>query len=62
VTWASPSGTAMIISGAWPKAGGGWPKLHSGPPAPVAGVLTGGTFTPFPKRVQSLFLGGQAAW
>ncbi len=62
VTWASPSGAAMIISGAWPKAGGHWPILHSGPPAPVAGVLTGGTFTPFPKRVQSLFLGGQAAF
>jgi hypothetical protein len=62
VTWASPSGKAMIISGAWPKAGGSWPILHSGPPAPVAGVLTGGTFTPFPRQVQSLFLGGQAAW
>jgi hypothetical protein len=62
VTWVSPSGTAMIISGAWPKAGGRWPNLHSGPPAPVAGVLTGDTFTPFPKQVQSLFLGGQATW
>jgi hypothetical protein len=62
VTWASPDGTAMIISGAWPKAGGGWPISHGGPPVPVAGVMTGGTFIPFPQRVQSLFFGGQATW
>ena len=62
VTWASPAGAAMIISGAWPKAGGGWPISHAGPPVPVAGVMTGGTFTPFPQRVQSLSFGGQATW
>jgi hypothetical protein len=62
VTWASPSGKAMIISGAWPRASGHWPISHGGPPVPVAGVLTGSTFTPFPTRVQSLFLRGQAAW
>jgi hypothetical protein len=62
VTWTSPDGSAMIIDGAWPKAGGHWPISHAGPPVPVAGVLTGGTFTPFPRPVQSLFFGGQAAW
>jgi hypothetical protein len=24
--------------------------------------MTGGTFTPFPKRVQSLYFHGQATW
>jgi hypothetical protein len=62
VTWASPDGTAMIIDGAWPKKGGSWPISHAGPPVPVAGVMTGGTFTPFPQRVQSLYFGGQATW
>jgi hypothetical protein len=62
VTWVGPSAAAMIINGAWPKAGGGWPISHGGPPVAVAGVMTGGTFTPFPQRVQSLFFGGQATW
>jgi hypothetical protein len=62
VTWASPDGAAMIIDGAWPKAGGGWPMSRGGPPMAVAGVMTGGTFTPFPKRVQSLYFHGQATW
>ncbi len=62
VTWASPDGTAMIIGGAWPKKGGSWPISHAGPPVPVAGVLTGGTFTPFPQRVQSLYFNGAATW
>jgi hypothetical protein len=62
VTWASPDGTAMIIDGAWPKAGGHWPISHQGPPMAVAGVMTRGTFTPFPKPVQSLYFHGQATW
>ena len=62
VTWASPDGTAMIIDGVWPKAGGRWPVSHQGPPVAVAGVMTGGTFTPFPKPVQSLYFHGQATW
>lgn len=62
VTWASPAGTAMIIDGAWPKAGGGWPISHLGPPVPVAGVLAGGTFTAFPKPVQALYYRGQPAF
>lgn len=62
VTWTSPDGSAMIIDGAWPKAGGHWPISRAGPPVPVAGVLTGGTFTAFPKPVQSLYFGGQATW
>ena len=62
VIWASPDGTAMIIDGAWPKAGGRWPISHQGPPVAVAGVMTGGTFTPFPKPVQSLYFDGQATW
>jgi len=62
VTWASPDGAAMIIDGAWPKAGGHWPISHDGPPVAVAGVMTGGTFTPFPKRVQALYFDGQATW
>jgi hypothetical protein len=62
VTWASPDGTAMIIDGAWPKAGSHWPISSQGPPVAVAGVMTGGTFTPFPKRIQSLYFDGQATW
>ena len=62
VIWASPDGTAMIIDGAWPKAGGRWPISHQGPPVAVAGVMTGGTFTPFPKPVESLYFDGQATW
>jgi hypothetical protein len=62
VTWVSPSARAMIIDGAWPRKGGPWPISHAGPPVPVAGVMTGGTFTPFPQRVQSLYFGGQATW
>ena len=62
VTWTSPDGSAMIINGAWPKAGDHWPISRAGPPVPVAGVMTGGTFTPFPKPVQSLYFGGQATW
>ncbi len=61
VAWVSPTAKAMIIDGAWPKAGGGWPTSQ-GAPVPVVGAMTGGTFTPFPKRVQSLFMGGQATW
>ena len=62
VTWASPDGMAMIIDGAWPKTGGRWPISRSGLPVAVAGVMTGGTFTPFPQRVQALFFRGQATW
>lgn len=62
VIWTTPDGSAMIIDGAWPKAGDHWPISHAGPPVPVAGVMTGGAFTPFPKPVQTLFFGGQAAW
>jgi hypothetical protein len=62
VTWASPDGAALIIDGAWPKAGGHWPMSHDGPPVAVAGVMAGGTFTPFPKKVQSLYFDGQATW
>jgi len=62
VTWASPDGRALIIDGAWPKAGGHWPISHDGPPVAVAGVMTGGTFTPFPKKVQALYFDGQATW
>jgi hypothetical protein len=62
VTWASPDGTAMIIDGAWPKAGSRWPISPQGLPVAVAGVMTGGTFTPFPKPVQSLYFDGQATW
>jgi hypothetical protein len=62
LTWASPDGSALIIDGAWPKAGGHWPISHDGPPVAVAGVMTGGTFTPFPKPVQSLYFHGQATW
>jgi hypothetical protein len=62
VTWASPDGRALIIDGAWPKAGGHWPISHDGPPVAVAGVMAGGTFTPFPKPVQSLYFHGQATW
>ncbi len=62
VTWASPDGRALIVDGAWPKPGGHWPISHDGPPVAVAGVLTGGTFTPFPKKVQSLYFGRQATW
>jgi hypothetical protein len=62
VTWASPDGTVMIIDGAWPREGSSWPISHAGPPVPVVGVLTGGTFTSFAKPVQSLFFSGQATW
>jgi hypothetical protein len=62
VTWASPDGRALIIDGAWPKAGGHWPMSHDGPPVAVAGVMAGGTFTPFPKKVQSLYFDRQATW
>jgi hypothetical protein len=62
VTWASPDGTALIIDGAWPKPGGHWPISHDGPPVAVAGVMTGGTFTPFPKPVQALYFDSQATW
>jgi hypothetical protein len=62
VTWASPDGKALIIDGAWPKPGGHWPISHDGPPVAVAGVMTGGTFTPFPKKVQALYFDGQATW
>ena len=62
LTWASPDGSALIIDGAWPKAGDHWPISRDGPPVPVAGVMTGGTFTPFPKPVQSLYFHGQATW
>jgi hypothetical protein len=62
VSWVSPSGSAMIIDGTWPAQGGSWPGLRGGGPAPVAGVLTGGTFTPFPRRVQALYFGGQPTW
>lgn len=62
VTWASPDGQALIIDGAWPRPGGHWPMSHDGPPVAVAGVMTGGTFTPFPKPVQSLYFHGQATW
>lgn len=61
VAWVSPTAKAMIIDGAWPKPGGGWP-MSQGSPVPVIGVMTGGTFTPFPHEVQSLFMGGQATW
>jgi len=61
VAWVSPTAKAMIIDGAWPKPGGGWP-MSQGSPVPVIGVMTGGTFTPFPKRIQSLFMGGEATW
>jgi hypothetical protein len=61
VSWVSPAGTAMIIDGAWPTAGGSWPTSQ-GAPVPVAGVMTGGTFTPFPRRVQALFDRGQPIW
>jgi hypothetical protein len=62
VTWTSPDGSAMIIDGAWPRAGGHWPISRGGPPVPVAGVMVGGTFTPFPKPVQALYFHGQATW
>jgi hypothetical protein len=62
VTWTSPDGKALIIDGAWPKAGGHWPMSHDGPPVAVAGVMTGGTFTPFPKKVQALYFDRQATW
>jgi len=62
VTWANPAGTAMIIDGAWPRKGGSWPVSHAGPPVPVAGVMTRGTFTPFPEPVQALYFRGQAAF
>jgi hypothetical protein len=52
----------MIIDGAWPTKGGSWPIAKHGATVPVAGVMTGGTFTPFPKRVQSLCFRGQAAF
>jgi hypothetical protein len=62
VTWASPDGTALIIDGAWPKPGSHWPLSHDGPPVAVAGVMTGGTFTPFPRKVQALYFDRQATW
>jgi hypothetical protein len=55
VSWVSPAGTAMIIDGSWPMSQGGHPES-------MAGVMTGGTFTPFPQRVQALFDRGQLTW
>jgi hypothetical protein len=61
VSWVSPAGTAMIIDGSWPVNGGSWPTSQ-GAPVSVAGVMTGGTFTPFPQRVQALLDRGQPTW
>jgi len=62
VTWASADGKALIIDGAWPKPGGHWPTSNQKPSVAVAGVMAGGTFTPFPRKVQALYFHRQATW